>query len=423
MLTAYATALSALLGSHHLLISIALSHSSFSHVMDKMSPNTIPAKDCLYQPLLASIIKIVGCIRTCVAYLCILIVPCTGSASSEVVLKSPVNVKMQMLEFGGRESSGVCKQLPTLPHKVSSVAFYTDTKASVIDPVLYQRFLELRKTVSDEEDYLATQNTRYIQANAAARVGIAKCLQSHLIKFAEDDAFTGSEDIRGGGAVRLMSITPLLTYLLVRNGNGIDPDVDEKIRAWIARLMELLLSLEKNYKYDNNIEDWTAAAFALGAVALNRRGLLDHAVTIAEKKSGMVDADGFLPLELARGRMSVEYNLSALQALSIIIAVEEANGRDFLSEPVGVGLVRMMRRMVLTIKEPASFLQFTDTSEAIAKEHFDRQSMGWLEIYYRKTGDIDALKAICEHKPLFSWRTGGDWFVLFGSPNQCSVGH
>lgn len=79
--------------------------------MDKMSPNTIPAKDCLYQPLLASIIKIVGCIRTCVAYLCILIVPCTGSASSEVVLKSPVNVKMQMLEFGGRESSGVCQRL------------------------------------------------------------------------------------------------------------------------------------------------------------------------------------------------------------------------------------------------------------------------------------------------------------------------
>lgn len=355
--------------------------------------------------------------------LCIFVIQNNAISSPEIVLRSPLNLEVQISKFGNLEFAAVCKLIPVLPHKVDSVGFYTDSKASVIDPALYQRFIELRKVSTDEQDYLSAQNTRYVQAISAARVSIAKCLQSHLVRFAEDDAFTGSDDIRGGGAVRLMSVTPLLTYLLIRDGGGMEASDDEIVRAWIARLMERLLLLEKEFKYDNNIEDWTAAAFALGSVALNRQYLLDHAVAIAEKKSHMVNADGFLPQEIGRGQMSIEYSLSATQALSIIIAVAEANGRDILSEPVGNGLIRMMRRMVLTINEPTSFLPYTDSPKAIAKQHFDRQSMGWLEIYYRKTKDSDALKAICEHKPLYSWRTGGDWSVLFGNPTECSAIH
>lgn len=82
-----------------------------------------------------------------------------------------------------------------------------------------------------------------------------------------------------------------------------------------------------------------------------------------------------------------------------------------------------MRRMTVTINDPTSFLKFIDSPQAIEREHFDRQNMGWLEIYYRKTNDRDALRAIFDHRPLFSWRTGGDWFVLFGSPTQCPTGH
>lgn len=340
-------------------------------------------------------------------------------ASENVVLKSPVALDTQVSRFGEKQSFGACRSVPSLPHKVISEAFYSDSKASVIDPVKYKRFLDLRKIVTDEEDYLALQNTQYIQASSAARSAIAQCLRSHLIKFAQDDAFTGSDDIRGGGAVRLMSVTPLMSYLLIRDAGGIDLMDGDQILPWIARLMDRLLLLEESFKYDNNIEDWTAAAFALGAVALNRQQLLNHAVAIAEKKSSMVNADGFLPLEMARGRMALEYSLSAIQALSMVIAVAEANGKSILSEPTGDGLLRMMRRMVRVINDPASFLQYADTRDAIDKDHFDRQVMGWLEIYYRKTTDRDALKAICNHKPLYSWRTGGDWVVLFGSPSQC----
>jgi poly(beta-D-mannuronate) lyase len=307
-----------------------------------------------------------------------------------------------------------------LPHKVESVSYYTDNKSSVVDLTLHARFLELRKVVADAQNFLATQNINFITSNSASRSSIAECSVKHLLQFAKDDAFTGSDDIRGGGAIRLMSVTPLITYLILRDAGSIEPEQDVLIRSWISRLVDRLLWLENKYKYDNNIEDWTGAAFALSAVALNRGELLEHAIQIARKKSQMINEDGFLPSELDRGQMAVDYNLSALQALSIIISVAQANGIDLLSPPSNDGLLRMMQRMLRIIEEPESFLPFATTPEAISSGHFDRQNMGWLLTYYLKSKDLRALKIICEKKPLYSWRTGGDWFILFGNPNSCS---
>ena len=342
----------------------------------------------------------------------------SGSVLGEVVA-SPINLALQIKKYGNLKIPLACPALPVLPHKVESIAYYKDAKSSVIDPLLHQRFLELRKIISDEQNFLATQNINLIKAEQYSRRIISECILHHLLQFAKDDAFTGSDDIRGGGAVRLMSVTPVMTYLLLRDGSWIGHEEDVKIRAWISRLVDRLIWLEANFKYDNNIEDWTGAAFALSAVALNRPELLDKAIATVIKKSKMVNDHGFLPLELDRGQMAIDYSLSALQALSIIISVADANGIELLLPPADGGLLRMMQRMIQIIEIPERFLEYTDNSLAIGKKHFDRQNMGWLQIYYRKIKDYRALKIICERKPLHSWRTGGDWFVLFGDPRLC----
>ncbi len=343
----------------------------------------------------------------------------TASNAATVQYKSLLDFQSQSRVFRGFGGDIDCRTLTRLPTKVESVNFYSDRRSSVIDPLLYKRFLELRKVVADEEDFLARTNTKFVSAPVISRTAIADCLRTHLLKFATDDAFVASDDIRGGGAVRLMSVTPLMSYLLLRDGSRITEADDNEIRAWIQRLMSRLLWLEAKYKYDNNIEDWTAAAFALGAVALNQPELLEHALSVVRKKAGAITADGVLPQEVARGAMGVEYSLSATQALALVIAVAQANGTNILAQPEGAPILRMMQRMVKTINDPQSFLALTDEPGAIAPEHFDRQVMGWLEIYYRQTRDPEALRAICARRPLYSWRTGGDWFVFFGHPDQC----
>lgn len=356
------------------------------------------------------------------AGLCWLLPMGSSWALEQARLRSPLAALEQRQGSHAPRWSAECRAWIEIPHKVTSVAYYTDSRASVVDEALLARYLELRKAISEEEDYLASLNTRYFLADAVARGEIGRCLASHVLRFAVSDAFTGTDDRRGGGEVRFYSVTPLFSYLIVRDSGYLEPSEDELIRNWIARLMDRLKWLESEFRYENNIEDWTAATFALGAVALNRHELLERAAAVVERKGRMVDSRGLLPLEMARGRMAVEYSLSAAQALSLVIAVAEANGREIVRGASGSGILRMMRRLVGIIRDPQSFLQFGGSREAIARERFDRQNMGWLAIYYRRTGDEDALEAICEDTSLYSWHCGGDWFVFFGSSVTCSPG-
>ncbi len=335
-------------------------------------------------------------------------------------LRSPVDVRRQGLLFEASIKNSDCKALPNLPKKVESVNYYTDKRASIIDPILYKKFLSLRKIIVDEEDFLAEMNTKFIVAPSSLKAAIGACLLAHLVKFADDNAFIDSDDIRGGGAVRLMSVTPLMSYLIVRDGLDIPNIENKKILDWILRLVTRLKYLEIKFKYDNNIEDWTAASLALGAVALDQPALLQHALAVVRRKSGAITENGILPQEVARGVMGVDYSLSAIQALAVVIAVAQENGIHILNENDGAPLIRMMKRMVRTINEPLSFLEFTDEPGAIEPSHFDRRLMGWLDIYYRYTGDSDALRIICARHPTHSWRTGGDWFVFFGDPSKCA---
>lgn len=350
--------------------------------------------------------------------LSVILIPFDVLSNSKKIF-APVNVENQISKFGIKNIAEVCLPVHSLPHKVKSISYYTDENSSVIDKHLLARSLELRKTVSDAQNYLATQNNKIITSSVSSRSKVAECSIKHLLQFAKDDAFTGSDDIRGGGAIRLMSVTPLMSYLILRDTGSIKPEQDLVIRSWISRLVDRLLWLEKKYKYNNNIEDWTGAAFALSAVALNRVDLLHHAIEIYYKKEKLVNLDGFLPLELNRGQMAVEYSLSALQALSIIISVAQANDNDLLTLDDSHGIFRMMKRMVGIIENPDSFLPYAKFSNSNIRVDFESQNMGWLINYYMRTNDMHALNIICNKNKLYSWRTGGDWIILFGNPNLC----
>lgn len=351
------------------------------------------------------------------AFLLAVLLP--SGARGDPDVKSPFDFKKQSALFQKPSARHQCQPAPTLPRKVESVAFYKDARNSEVNPELLKQFRELTKTITDEEHFLSLTNTLFIQAPGEERAAIGDCLLAHMVKIARDGAFIDSDDIRGGGAVRLMSVTPLVTYLLLKEGHRVPNIRDVEIRAWITLLMDRLQLLEKKFRNDANIEDWTAAAYALGAAALDRRDLLDRAVKIVRKKAAMVNEDGVLPLEVARGRMGLTYSLFATQALSIVMEVADANSIDLLEGAAGKPLRRMMKRMVRAINDPKSFLEVTDVREAIEPEHISRANMGWLEIYYDKTKDEEARKALCANLPLYSWRIGGDWHVLVGEPSTC----
>lgn len=334
-------------------------------------------------------------------------------------LNSPIDFKAQNSRWQGKVAKFQCKQYGGLPSQVKSVRFYADDKSSIVDKKLYARFVELRKPIDEEEDFLARANTALILSNAVQKEGIRACILEHLVAIARDNAFIDTEDAQSGGVVRLSSVTPLISYLLLRDSGYIPEAENVNMKIWISKLVERLRVLQGKVTFNNNIDDWTAAALSLGAVALGRRDILDEAVHAVERRSSNITADGVLPREVERGVMAVDYSLFATQALSVTIAVAQANGIDIWESEYGRSLLRMMKRMLEAIENPDSFKAYANTPNALDGSHFDRQSMGWLQIYYEHTRDPAALSVICARRPLYSWRTGGDWVVLFGRPDQC----
>jgi hypothetical protein len=336
-------------------------------------------------------------------------------------LVSPINFEVQNSKWSGSLSEFSCSSFNGIPSKVQSVKFYTDSRSSIIDETRHLQFMELRKPIDSEENFLSQANTALIRSSAHQRASIRQCILKHLLGFAADNAFVDSDDIQGSGVVRLMSVTPLVSYLLLRDSGEIAMHEDVEIREWIARLMERLMFWQSKTVYNNNIDDWTVAASALGAVALNNPDMLSQAISALKGKAGKITSDGVLPQEINRGVMAVDYSLSATQALAVTIAVAQANDIHVLRSSEGLPLIKMMSRMIHAIAVPSSFVQYASEPGALEEKHFDRQSMGWAEVYFQETNDLQALDVVCRHHPLYSWRSGGDWFVFFGSPDQCSM--
>lgn len=354
------------------------------------------------------VILVLGCILA-------LCSPCADAQG----LKGPVDIVEQQSLFAGTLSDFSCPIEQILPRRLRSVGIYVDSKNSVADPQLVQRNNELLQAARDEELALSKALTSLIRAPRARRTDILECLVRHQLRFARDGAFLQTEDRRGTGAVRLFSVTPILSYLALRDAGLMSAEADSAVKQWISNLAAKLEQYEQTYVYSNNISDWTSAGLALAAVALNDHAMLDRAISRVLRSSLAVTPEGVLPQEMARGNAALTYSLFGAQALSVTVAVAQANGRNLLTEPEGAGLMRLFRRMAHVIVEPQAFLRLGGSYESIHPSRFDRQNMGFLMIYYRATQDPVALRAICAWRPLDSWRTGGDWFIFFGYPSMC----
>jgi hypothetical protein len=336
-------------------------------------------------------------------------------------LKSPVDVARQTTTFENTaiRSDRECPALYALPSRLQSVAFYRDDKNSIVDKDLSRRNEELLKSTVAEEDNLSRLVTSVLsERNAVGASG--SCLVSHLLQFPRQRAFLDTEDLRGTGAMRLCSVTPILAYLIARDTSLLTKDQDDEMLSWIHSLALRLQIAEKRYSYRNNIAYWTWAALALAAIALNDNEMLQEALDATAVAITEVSENRLLPDETARGDMALSYNLFAAQALSIVVSAGQANERDLLTEGQGQRLLRFFQQLAEIILEPSKFISFGGSSDSVRPEHVDRQNMGFLTIYYRVTNSDTALKAICDNRPLYSWRTGGDWYVLFGDYRWCA---
>lgn len=162
----------------------------------------------------------------------------------------------------------------------------------------------------------------------------------------------------------------------------------------------------------NNHEYWAAWAAMATAVALDRQDLFDWSVAAFRRAAGQIDAEGYLPNELARETRALQYHNYSLPPLTMIVAFAKANGVDLRQENGGA-LERLVRRTLAGVDDPAIFKDKTGKKQV--KEGTDEASkFSWLEPYCWAYGCSGALAQRLEQlRPLKTYRLGGDVTALF----------
>ncbi|MBM6583913.1 alginate lyase family protein [Microvirga sp. BT689] len=335
-------------------------------------------------------------------------------------IKPPSNVERQRERNDLRPETFHCPIPEPLPNALETLNYYSDEKSSIVDEHIYRREMSHQASIRNNEQAISLALSRFVIADPDEAWRYAECILKHLRQFAGDDAFNGTTNFRGTGMVRLMSTTPIFAYAELKHAYPIKPEDAILLEAWIRRLADNILYYEEKNAYGNNISYWAGAALALSAVATGERRYIDAALEIARSAARSVTTDGLLPSEMARGERALEYNLFATEALALIAAVALANGIDLMQEN-GTSLMRLMRTMAEVLKKPTLFISLGGSRRSIAAERIYRQNYGWLVFYREYTDDRGVDRLICASKPLFSFRSGGDWLTLFGSQSICSM--
>ena len=345
---------------------------------------------------------------------------CATASAAQSAVRSPLELTQQAQRFSHTGvKSPACLPIPSaLPAALDQLKYYVDKQNSIIDPALFeaqrQRDAELRAAL----EALAVQTQALVVATPASRQGIANCLAGYLRKFAHDDTFNATTHFRGTGAVRLYAAGPFFAYVVAHQLDIVPAADDGDIRAWIAHLAENILRYEKSFPYHNNISYWAGASLALAAVALNEPRYLDAAVEIARQAARDVSSNDVMPAELARGVRAMEYQLFALEAVSVIGFVAHANGIEIAQEN-NAALLRVMKTVKDALHDPQPLIALGVAPAAFSPDYVYAQNMGWLLFYRLMTGDTSADKLVCGFRSLYTFRAGGDWFQLFGDPSWC----
>ncbi|WP_288379969.1 alginate lyase family protein [uncultured Massilia sp.] len=282
-----------------------------------------------------------------------------------------------------------CEAAPPVVRDIDANRYYTDSRSSIVDPVLKARNEAAVRPVNDYLEGVARA------ANAWQRDGKpadAQCGLGWLQAWADGGGMLGTMTTNQSWYTRKWTLSGLaLSYARVKP--QATPAQRAAIEAWLRRLADLTIAHADAHKgVRNNHYYWEGLAVtATGAVTGEARYLawgrkvFDHAM-------GQIQPDGSLPLEVARAGKALGYHLYAAAPLVLMASILD------LQHP---NLDRLVRFGAANVADPSVLQRMTG-----AEQEKPSRMPGWVAIYDRHAAEPWAKEA----PPANNWdaRMGGD---------------
>jgi poly(beta-D-mannuronate) lyase len=249
-------------------------------------------------------------------------------------LRSPWDAKTVALT----DAAYNCPEIVHLSRDLTTDRFYSDSKSSVIDPVLWKAYIassgpykQLGQEIVDAADAYRTTGGR--QA--------AECAIRHMETAAKDGVFTGKMSSNQAYYVQGWVIGAIaIGYLKVRSSGLVSSEQQHAILPWIEQVVQQTTGYydarrEKAGDAMNNHLYWAGVEVSAAGIAANNPTLFDWGIATYDTGVAQIEPDGTLPQEMRRGQRALHYHLFALSPLVYLAEFGEVNGlhlyakRDF----------------------------------------------------------------------------------------------
>jgi poly(beta-D-mannuronate) lyase len=268
-------------------------------------------------------------------------------------------------------------------------------------------------------DYLAKLveiSNRAMELPPASRTDEVKCALAWMSEWAQGGALMGNVVWPEGQYERKWTLITLsMAYLQLYAGAADVPVPPKPIADW---LREMTRPLAEQYpEKDNHKQNhfyWAGLASMYAGTVLKDKGFYDWGVHRVEAGILAIDQDGFLPLELERGKLALSYHAFSASALVQAAMIDKANGGHLLSDNHD-GITRLARRVFAGLADPSIFETKAGTVQSQLSRG-DKNSLGWIEVYYHLTRDPQAEPWIRALRPFDIIWLGGNISDTFGVP-------
>lgn len=266
------------------------------------------------------------------------------------------------------------------------------------------------------EKGLLKQVERFLQGGHATQLD---CAVAWLGEWSQADALLGKAENHTGAAVRKWALGSIASAYLRLKFSSSQPLLTRgasisTIEAWLSRVADLVVREWSDVpeQHFNNHEYWASWAVMATAVALDRRDLFDWSVHNFRRAAAQIDAEGYLPNELARETRALQYHNYSLPPLTMIAAFAKANDLDLTHES-NDALKRLATRTLAGVDDPRIFQAKTGKKQE--RDGTDEASkFSWLEPYCWLYACDQALERRLEsYRPINTYRLGGNITALF----------
>jgi len=326
------------------------------------------------------------------------------------------------VNFGlAASSSYTCRADMPEPYRLDPVARpYEDRAGYNAFMGNYWDFAFRLSTITD--DYLRRE------PNQSA---IAVCAQDWIFSWASSNFLNedaGSYISRQGDYERLWAIAGFaMSYARIRNDPGLDPAKKAMIDQWLlssARKVNefTTLRLEQDTDPTNNILYWSGLSILTTGLMLDQQDLVDRGIELYDIGLNEIQADGLLPLELARGENAFAYHNFATRPLVFMAEVAAPFGINLYDRQNGK-IKLLTARVIQGFSDFSSFpdnqLQGTSSNPTYFLTDNSRQ-LDWMEAYYSRFPSpelktiLTSARLTSDGKIKSSRQTGGNATIAYG---------